>query len=89
MINQIFGHVPIARLKLMTGKGLMEGLPKNLPDLEQPFPNYILTKATKNSRGPTTDVSKISPGFMLQTDFTFFNVESICGFTSYFVAFGT
>ena len=31
------------------------------------------------------DVSKFAPGFMLQMDFSFFNVKSICGFTSTFV----
>ena len=29
---------------------------------------------------------KVSLGFVLQIDFSFFNVESICGFTSTFVA---
>ena len=45
-----------------------------------------MTKATKISRGTTTNVSNFSPGFMLQMDFAFFNVESIHGFTSTFVA---
>ena len=64
----------------------MEGLPENLPELEDPCPICLLTKATKISSGPTTDVSKFPPGFMLQMDFAFFNVESIRGFTSTFVA---
>ena len=64
----------------------MEGLPENLPELEEPCPICILTKATKISRGPTTDVSKFAPGFMLQMDFAFFNVESIHRFTSTFLA---
>ena len=64
---------------------LMEGLPENLPELEQPCPIPILTKATKTSRGQITDVSKFSPGFMLQMGFAFLNVESIRGFTSTFV----
>ena len=62
----------------------MQGLPENLPELEQPCPICILTKSTKVPRGPTTDVSKFSPGFMLQMDFAFFNVESILRFTSTF-----
>ena len=45
-----------------------------------------MTKATKFPRSLTTDVLKFAPGFMLQIDFAFFNVESICGFTSTFVA---
>ena len=49
----------------------MEGLTENLPELEEPFPICILTKATKISRGSTTDVSKFAPGFMLQMDFAF------------------
>ena len=64
----------------------MENLPKNHPDLEEPFHICLLTKATKITRGPTIDVSKIFPGSMLQIDFAFFNVEIIRGFTSTFVA---
>ena len=60
--------------------------PRKIPELEEPCPICILTKANKTPRVPTTDVSKISPGFMLQIDFAFFNVESIRGFTSTFVA---
>ena len=33
-IHQRFGHVSIDKLKIMARKGLMEGLPTNLPDLE-------------------------------------------------------
>ena len=69
----------------MARKGLMEGLHKNPAELEGPFPVCLLTKATKISRGPTTDVSKFTPGFMLQIDFAFFNAESIRGFNSTFV----
>ena len=69
----------------MARKGLMEGLPENLPELEETFPICLLTKATKIPRGPTTDVSKFAPGFMLQMDFAFSNVESIRVFTSNFV----
>ena len=86
LIHQRFGHVSITRLKRMARKGLMEGLPENIPELEDPCPICLLTKATKISRGPTTDVSKYAPGLMLQIDFAFFNVESIRGFTSTFVA---
>ena len=50
----------------------MEGLPENLPELEEPCPICLLTKATKIYRGPTTDVFKFAPGFMLQMDF---NIE--------------
>ena len=45
-----------------------------------------MTKATKTTRGPTTYVSKFAPGFMIQMNFAFFNVKSICGFNSTFVA---
>ena len=45
-----------------------------------------MIKATKIPIGPTTDVSKFSPGFMLQMYFVLFNVEIIGGFTSTFVA---
>ena len=45
-----------------------------------------MTKSYSIPRGPSTDVSKFSPGFKLQMDFAFFNVEIIRGFTSNFVA---
>ena len=61
----------------MAIKGLLEDLPENIPELEEPWPIYLLTKATKITRGTTTDASKFAPGFMLQMDFEFFNVESI------------
>ena len=86
LIHQRFGHVSINQLKLMARKGLLEGLPENLPELEEPCPICLSTNATKITRGPTTDVSKFTPGFMLQMDLAFFNVESIRGFTSTFVA---
>ena len=70
----------------MKRKGLLEGLPTNLPELEEPCPICLLTKATNIPRGPTTDVSNFVPVSMLQMDFAFFNVESIRGFTSYSVA---
>ena len=66
----------------MAIKGLIEGLPENLPDLEEPLPICLLTEETKIPRGQTTDVSKFSPGFMLQMDFEFFNMEIIPKFTS-------
>ena len=70
----------------MAIKRLMKGLPKTLPDLEDPFRTFLLTKATKINIGKTIDDSKISPGFMLQMYFTFFNAEIICGLTSTFLA---
>ena len=69
----------------MAREGLMEGLPTNIPDLEEPCTICLLVKANEIPRGPTTDVSKFPPWSMLQKDFSFFNVESICGFTSTFV----
>ena len=36
IIHRRFGHVSISRLKLMARKGLVEGLPKNISDLEEP-----------------------------------------------------
>ena len=69
----------------MAGKVLMEVLPENLPDLEEPCHICLFTKSTKITRVPTIGVLKISPGFMLQMDFAFFNIESIHGFTSTFL----
>ena len=56
------------------------------PDLEEPFSIFLLTKATKIPRSTTIDVSNFAPVFMLQMDIEFFNIEIICGFTSFFVA---
>ena len=86
LINQRFGHVSITRIKRMARKGLMEGLPEDLPELKEPWPVCLMTKETKFPRGPTTDVSKFALGFMLQMYFSFFNVESLHGFSSTFVA---
>ena len=83
---QHFGRVSITRLKQMSRKVLLEGLPENIPELEEPCPICLLTKATKICRSSITDVSKTFPGFMLQIYFSFFNAESICGLTSTFVA---
>ena len=61
----------------MIGKKiLMEGLPENIPELEEPWPIFLLTKATKTPIGPTTDVSNPPPGFMLQTYFAFFMLKA-------------
>ena len=62
------------------------GYPSNFPDLEEPCPICLLTKVTKVPTGPTFDVLKFIPRFMLKMDFSFFNIEIICGFTSTFVA---
>ena len=70
----------------MARKGPIEDLLENLPEPEELYPIYLMTKANKISIGPTTDVSKFSPGFMLKMNFAFSNVESIHGFTSTFVA---
>ena len=64
----------------------MEGPPANIPDLDEPFPFCLLTKASKITRGMNIDVSTFPPGFMLQMDFVFFNVEIIRVLTSTFVA---
>ena len=50
--------------------------------MEETYHVCLMTKSTKNTIGLTIDVSKCAPGLMLQIDFSFFNVESIRGFTS-------
>ena len=64
----------------------MEGILENIPELEGLCPMCLVTQATKIPRGPTTDVSKLSPGFMLQMYFAFFDVEIIRVFASAFVS---
>ena len=86
LIHQHFGRVSISIWQLMSKKFIMKGLPKNLPDLEEPWPIRLFTKATKIPIGPNNNVSNIVPVFMLQMNITFFNVESISGFTSNFVS---
>ena len=44
-----------------------------------------MTNSNKISRGPTIDVLKFSPGFIIDMDFVFFNVEVICEFTLTYV----
>ena len=44
-----------------------------------------MTKVNKIPRVPTNDVLNFLPGFVINMDFAFFNVESIHGFTSNFV----
>ena len=70
----------------MAIKVIIEGIPENIPDVEETWHICLLNKATKIPRGPTTDVSKFASGFMLQMEFYFLNVERIYGFTSTFVA---
>ena len=55
----------------MAIKGIMKGLQKHSPDLEWPCPICF-----KIPRGPTIDVSKSAPRFMLQMDL------AICSATS-------
>ena len=70
----------------MERKGLTKSILKNIPDLEEPLPIFIFTRATRIPRGLTIDVRKSSPEFMIQMNFAFFNVESIHVFTSNFGA---
>ena len=49
------------------------------------LPYTFLTDSSKINIGPTIYVSKSAPGLILQMDFSFFNAESIRGFTSTFV----
>ena len=45
----------------MERKGLMEGLPTNIHDLEETYLICLLTKATKTPSGTTTDTSNFHP----------------------------
>ena len=47
----VFGHVSIARLKQMARKVLLEGLPTNIHNLQEPWPICILTNENKIPRG--------------------------------------
>ena len=70
----------------MARKRLMNIIQENIPDLEETLPIFLSTKANKIPKGTAIDVLIYPPGFMLQIDFSFFNVESIRGFNSTFLA---
>ena len=76
IMNQHFGHVSIYRLKSMTRKGLMEGIPKNIPDMEKPCDICILTKATNITIGLTIDVLKNPLGSCLKCIFRYSALKS-------------
>ena len=72
--------------KTNANKSTHERSHKNIPDLEEPCPIFISTKANKITRVLIIYVSKFYPGFMLQIYLSFFGVERICGFNSTFLA---
>ena len=55
----------------MAKEGIMKGLLTHLPNLEENCPFWIWTEVTEITRGPTIDVSKFSPCFMIQMEFNF------------------
>ena len=69
----------------MLNKGLMKGLIIKLPDLEEPWPIYLVNKSSKITRGPKIDILNFAPVFMLHMDFELFDIESIFGSTSTFL----
>ena len=71
IIHHIFGRIYFTRLKRISRKKSMEGLPENLPELEEHRLIFLLNKANKIPRVQTADVSKFARGFMLQMDFAF------------------
>ena len=70
----------------MARKGIMEGLPKNLHNLEETCPICLLSNATKIPKGKTIDVLNCFPRFMLKMNFSFFVVEIIREFILTFLA---
>ena len=86
IIHQRFGHILITRIRQMARKGLMICILRNIPDVYELWTICLSNKETKMTRGMIIDVSKFAPGFMLEINFSFFNVESTYGFTSNFVA---
>ena len=63
-----------------------EGPPNKYPWLGVSLTYFNPDQETEIPRGSTIDVYKFSPGFMLKMNLAFFNVETIPGFTSTFVA---
>lgn len=83
-IHQKMQHASHARIQKMADLGIVKGLPKKIPKLSVPCPICMIAKATRLIRQPTVDMSNVPIGTRIQADFTFFNVESIRGFTSAF-----
>ena len=61
----------------------MKGLPKNLPELENPA-LFVSNQGNKITISMTIDVFNPPPGFMIHMDFAFFNVGSIYRFLQMF-----
>ena len=57
---------------------------KNIPDLEEPCPIFISTKANKITRVLIIYVSKFYPGFMLQIYFSFLVLKESVDLTQLF-----
>lgn len=58
-------------------------MPTSVADLDHPCPICIRCKLPKLRRNPSQSTAHLKPGEMLQMDFSFFNKQSIRGFTSY------
>ena len=64
-------------------KALMEGLPENIHDLEEPCPIFLLTNSTKIPKGTTTDISKIPLGSCFNLFFVFQCLNHPCIFLDF------
>ena len=62
----------------------LDGLPKNCPKKihKAPCKIFYTEKMTTIDKGTTVDTSNLQPGELFHTDFAFYNVTPICGFTS-------
>ena len=87
LIHQDFCHVLIDRLQIMAKKGLMKVIRTNISYLEEYWPICLLTKTIRIPRDPNIDSSNFSTWFLLQMDFTFFNVKVIRGLPTKFLVF--
>ena len=81
-----YGHRSISVIQSMIDKGFIKakkGL--RLVPLNRRCPICDAAGATKLPRGPPVDTTELPVGMLFHLDFTFFNVESIRGFSSVLV----
>ena len=82
LVHQKWGHQSNKQLNQLARRGLIDEMPRSIPELEDDFPICTMTKATKLPQNPSIDVTDFAPGFLLHMDFTFVDVLSICHFTA-------
>ena len=79
-LHQKCGHINHQSLQKLADTGIIKGLPKKIPQLHAKCPLCTVTKGTAMPQNPS-DATKPPVGSRFYTDFAFFNVKSVRGFT--------